>query len=159
MSRKYFLLFICLHLYLIGHITAQRFVKTVFCTINLFFLFICLLMLLIFHFKHVLREVHRLVMTEPVFSMHAGFKALKLIWAFPITSPLFHCPLDHLCPLCPLDQICLNQFCTSNGISKYFEHELFNTSNIRQRVKFSQTILIIYYNLANMISNNITFNK
>ena len=39
---------------------------------------------LIFHFKHVLKEISRKVVMEPIFSMNTGFKPQLHLWAPPL---------------------------------------------------------------------------
>ena len=72
-QKKVFFLLISLHLHLIDHIRKLTIVgkKFPYCFIHLSQRFFYL----IFHFKHVLREVGRKLVVEPVFSMDRGFKA------------------------------------------------------------------------------------
>ena len=71
-QKKIVILLICLHLHFNDHIRKQTFVgKNI---LHSFIHFFRRFFFLIFHFKHVLAEVGKVVM-EPVFSMERDIKA------------------------------------------------------------------------------------
>lgn len=77
-TKKVLFLLICLHLHIIDHIRKHTFEGKKFFHSFIHFT----------HFKHVLKEVDRKVVTEPVFISDRGFTIQLCLWAPPLPHNL-----------------------------------------------------------------------